>query len=215
MAAAVKAARQMAGRHERGSTPARGRSPLAIAGLALLLATLLAGIGTSAAGSSRRRSGRQGELVAAPEQQRQEQYPLTPLGQSIKRVVLAGMLPGVCKSHDWRGEVRCLGLNLEKKILGGKPVLVDIQISIHAVTSVEAKGGGGCTCLSFPGVSSYAEQSAPPCLRPNPQVPKYFARFLKASSLHMPPLSFVMTVWTVPPVACSPGQQGRCWQERL
>jgi hypothetical protein len=33
------------------------------------------------------------------------EYPLTPLGRSLKRVIFAAMLPGVCKSHDWRGEV--------------------------------------------------------------------------------------------------------------
>jgi len=31
--------------------------------------------------------------------------PLTPLGRSIKRVVIPAMLPGVCQSSDWRGEL--------------------------------------------------------------------------------------------------------------
>lgn len=32
-------------------------------------------------------------------------HPLTPLGQTIKRVVISAMLPGVCQSSDWRGEL--------------------------------------------------------------------------------------------------------------
>ena len=32
-------------------------------------------------------------------------YPLTPLGRSIKRVIVSAMLPGVCQGSDWRGEI--------------------------------------------------------------------------------------------------------------
>jgi hypothetical protein len=37
--------------------------------------------------------------------EQEEKYPLTELGKSIRRVILAAMLPGVCRSNDWRGEL--------------------------------------------------------------------------------------------------------------
>eukprot|EP00873_Tetraselmis_striata_P004326 jgi/Tetstr1/424590/TSEL_015115.t1 len=77
----------------------------------LLVSLLFAASGEQMGGEANEGAGQMSERRAARlarreyEKQAAAQHPLTPLGKSIKRVILVAMLPSVCRSTDWRGDL--------------------------------------------------------------------------------------------------------------